>query len=239
MKIKYLEIGAGVIFTIGMVNAATLTSGHVDAIGIGYVSGVGFEPHSHASAGTVIDGSALLADEEYEPGDLTIQVAGTFTRPSDTVWAPTGVPSGESLGYLSEVEVPGEPFIGLGAEELTPADWSSAITIKLTGIITPPGAYFSLWQTDTFGDPTFYMSTFEGDGTEDKYEMNLGLGDHEHFGWGFTKIGDYALTFDISGTHVTDGFQSATATYNFSVVPEPSAALMSILGMALLARRRR
>jgi uncharacterized protein (TIGR03382 family) len=38
---------------------------------------------------------------------------------------------------------------------------------------------------------------------------------------------------------VTDGAKAATATYNFSVIPEPSSALLGAFGALALLRRRR
>jgi surface-anchored protein len=69
--------------------------------------------------------------------------------------------------------------------------------------------------------------------------MDLDDEDHAHFGWGFTEEGTYDLTFEISGTHGVDGFKSATATYSFSVIPEPSSALLGAIGALGLLRRRR
>ncbi|MBJ7395418.1 MAG: PEP-CTERM sorting domain-containing protein [Akkermansiaceae bacterium] len=44
----------------------------------------------------------------------------------------------------------------------------------------------------------------------------------------------------ITGTHVTDGFQTAAAVYAFEVIPEPSALLLvGALGSLALVRRRR
>jgi surface-anchored protein len=129
--------------------------------------------------------------------------------------------------------------VGIGAEELTPADWvDGEITITLTGMTGPSGAIFSLRQTSG-GVPTFFMSTLDGISGADAYLMDLDVQDHAHFDWAFTAEGDYELTFEISGTHAVDGFKSAEGTYNFSVIPEPSSALLGAFGALALLRRRR
>ena len=217
-------------------HAATLTSGHVDLIGIGYDLGDLF-PHGHVEGGTV-DGNFLL-DDEFLPGDLTVQVSATVGRETGTAWNPVGVGSGVSFWRMAEENIPGEPYAGIGAEELDPSEWTSPITIALTGIVGPTGAVFSFWQTDGFGVPTFYMSTLDGIDGADVFSMDLGVSNHQHFGWGFTALGDYQLTYEISGTHAVDGFKTASATYNISVVPEPSSALLAGLGGLALLRRRR
>lgn len=238
MKTKFLLTMGATVMT-GPLLGATLTSGHVDFIGIGYDAGA-FEPHSHAEAGAVVDGVSLLADTEYELGELSLQVVGSVTRPAGAEWSAVGVGSGVSFWALPETSTPGQPFAGIGAEELTPSDWISPIRITLTGMSAPAGAHFSLLQTDGFGDPTFFMSSFAGGITAgDFYSMDLSIEDHAHFLWGFTELGVYDLTFEISGEHAVDGLKSASATYRFNVVPEPSTGLMSLLGATVLLRRRR
>lgn len=228
----------GLSLATASANAATLTSGHVDFIGIGY-DGTNFEPHSHAEAGAVVDGVPLVADTEYELGELTVQTSTTSIRPAGAVWELIGVASGESYYSLPDTEVPGQPFIGIGAEELVAAEWSP-LTITLTGAsgsgITA-GGKFSLWQGSL--TPTFFMITEDGIGVTDVFTMDLNEDAHAHFGWGFTKEGIYDLTFEIAGIHAVDGAKSATATYSFSVIPEPSSALLGAFGALALLRRRR
>jgi surface-anchored protein len=226
--------------------ASYLTAGHVDAIGIGFVGGE-LEPHSHASEGAVIDGVTLLPGEEIEaePGELVIvaPVGSYVLRETGTLWAPVGVGAGEGFWMLPESEQPGIPFAGIGLEELDPAEWASALTLTLTGANLPTGAAFSFWQTDPFGDPTFFVSTVDGISAADT--ISLAAGSHNHLGWGFTKPGTYELTFEIEGLHQPDLLlpgisKTATATYSFLVVPEPTVPLLAVLGVCpLLMRRRR
>ena len=241
MKSKSLAATLGLLIAALPATAATLTSGHVDIIGIAY-DGTDFDPHSHADPEAIVDGSPVgdaPDGKEYAPGALTVQTFLTTTRASGAAWDPVGVSSGESFWLFSETEIAGSPFLGIGAEELTAADWvNGEITITLTGMTSPLGATFSLWQTDA-GVPTFFMSTLDGISGSDAYLMDLDVGDHSHFGWGFTAEGDYELTFEISGVHVADGAKSATATYNFSVIPEPSSALLGAIGALAMLRRRR
>ncbi|MGF1678728.1 MAG: hypothetical protein ACFCUX_06000 [Candidatus Methylacidiphilales bacterium] len=61
---------------------AIYTSGHGD-IGVGYDSvNEAFEPHWHMDAGAVIDGSPLVAGEEYEPDALMARASATRTSPT-------------------------------------------------------------------------------------------------------------------------------------------------------------
>ncbi len=213
--------------------AATITSGHVDFLGIAYDGGL--EPHSHAHEHAVVDGVALGEDTEYAAGDLIVQVSGTGVRDVAPAWAPIGVAAGISYWTLAETPISGEPFVGIGAEELVATEWSTPINITLTGITAPAGGYFSLWQTDSFDVPTFYMSTLNGVSVDDSTQ--IAAAGHAHYGWGFTAIGDYELTFEFTGTH-TSGAKTSTATYTISVIPEPSTSFLSLAGISLLLFRR-
>lgn len=240
MKRTSLSALIGLSITSTYVTAATLTSGHVDFIGIGYDGGA-FEPHSHVEGG-IVDGTAR-PDEEFAPGELTVQTSTTSLRSAGAAWDLTGVASGQSYFILHETDIAGKPYVGIGAEELDPADWTSDITITLTGASGSgfaAGGVFSLAQTPG-GVPTFFMSTLDGISGADVFSMDLDVDDHAHFIWGFTKEGTYNLTFEIAGTHLTDGAKSASAsaTYTFSVIPEPASALLGAIGALALLRRRR
>ena len=222
-----------------MLQAAIVTDGHIDVIGIGYEGGE-LEPHTHVEFGT-IDGVAA-GEGEYEPGDLTFIVPGsTLTaRPAGSQWDAIGIAAGQPFFFLpqsgTEADTLGSIFAGIGTEELAPDDWTSPISMTLTGA-TGPGE-FALAQV-LLGTPNFFMSTADGGITPaDTYSQ--AADDHQHFYWYFTQAGDYSLTFDFSGIHVTDGPKSASATYDFHVIPEPSTGLLAALSLAgLILRRRR
>ncbi|MCU0797037.1 MAG: choice-of-anchor M domain-containing protein [Akkermansiaceae bacterium] len=225
--------------------AAVISSGHVDVIGIGYVdegSGFELEPHSHAEAGAIVDGVPLGADTEYEPGELTILVPTTTqsTRAGGSQWDAMGISAGSPYWFLPQsgltADALGAPFAGIGTEELTLADWPSDIFFNLIAMSGPAGGHFSM-AVVTLGNPLFVMSTANGIDFTDTW--NQPAGDHRHVSWFFTQPGDYDLTFLIYGEHITDGLKTATATYSFTVVPEPSTALLAGLGALALFRRRR
>jgi len=227
-------------------SAALFTDGHIDAIGIGYEGGE-LEPHTHVEFGT-IDG-ATVGEGEYEAGELTVLIpySTEATSSGGTIGTTIGAPSGTKYWVLPQSSTvaeglnPEAPFLGIGAEELTPADWDGPISITLTGK-TGPGE-FALAQ-DVLGTLTFYMATEGGIDAADAYDMPAG--GHEHFMWYFTEPGEYELSFDFEGTYDPDGpggvdgvLEQASASYNFLVVPEPSTALLAALGGLGLLRRRR
>jgi surface-anchored protein len=129
------------------------------------------------------------------------------------------------------------PFIGFGTEELSAGDWDGSLTLSLTGV-SGPGS-FSLFSIDSLGALTTLMDSSDGFSSGDS--ISLAPETHTHHTWAFSQQGSYSLTFQVDGTHLIDGAQSASATYGFSVVPEPSTAGLLIGAAALIltvVRRR-
>jgi surface-anchored protein len=238
MKMKSLLLTSLSLFPLPATAAIYLSGGHIDAPAFAYVSLAeaandptltpGFEPHLHNEGGpdgAILNGVRQEDASEYEPEEIIILIPQTSTTTLNSqtyYWLP------ENETDAAEQNA---PFIGIGLEELDPDDWDGSITIKLTGI-TGPGN-FLLWQSG-FPAETLFL-----DSTDLNLSFMLTPGSHTHFNWGFTEIGLYELQFTIEGTHFDDGFQSATANYQFQVVPEPSTVLLGGLGLLALMRRKR
>lgn len=212
-----------------------LTGGHVDAPAFGYISNAdatedepqGFEPHVHNHGGAdaaIVNGSPVVDESEYEPGEITIVVPNTSTTTFNSqtyYWLPQDETDAANNGA---------PFAGIGLEELSAGDWvGGTLTLTLLSI-TGPGDIV-LWQDGFPAADIFFDSA--GD------IRNFEAGSHTHLNWGFSAVGSYQLEFGISGEHVVDGLQSASGVYNFEVIPEPSAALLGAFASLGLLRRRR
>lgn len=168
-----------------------------------------------------------MEDEtEYEPDELILVGSETSTISVNST----------TYFWLPETEqdaaAQGVPFVGIGLEELTAGDWVGGIVTITLLSFSGPGE-FLLWQDDGFGGENIFLDT-ENNITS----FTLAAGSHTHFNWGFTEEGLFDLEFGISGTHVTDDFQSGSATYTFAI-PEPSATLLGALGAIALLRRKR
>lgn len=212
--------------------AGVLTSGHTD-IGVGYVGGE-FEPHWHTHVGAVVDGVVQTADGEYGPADLIAQTTATRLTPSGGggLSGLLGVPDGTQVWVMGSSTY--QPNVGFGTEELNPADWSGPITITFnSGSSTlPGGAAFGLYTTNVAGTNVVdrFFSSVSGTATDAGNTISLNAGDHAHYQWAFTLQGVYDLNFIWSGTHVTDGFKSSSATFSVQAVPEPSTLAMLAVG---------
>lgn len=237
MKLKSL-LTLGIFLPFSAQAASLLTGGHIDAPAFGYVSNAdvaldslltqGFEPHIHnegGADGAVVDGVVQVDESEFEPGDLIVvvpELSVTTLNSTNYFWLPETEQAAANNGT---------PFLGIGLEELSASDWvGGTLSLKLLSI-TGPGS-FLLWQDDGFGGANVFFDS-AGD------SFSLAAGSHTHYIWGFTEVGTYGLEFEISGSHVADGLQSGSATYTFQVVPEPTTAMLGVLGSLALLRRRR
>ncbi|NBB80563.1 MAG: hypothetical protein GVY36_14155 [Verrucomicrobia bacterium] len=217
------------------------TAGHGD-LGIEYMGNNELELEWHLgedNEAVVIDGTSQTFGAEgqgFEAGDLTAQTNLSGTRQAGTQWDFIGVASGETFYVFPQTEDPTVPFLGIGTEELAASDWSTDLTYTLTSL-TGPGA-FSLYTVDSFGAPAELISTDGGISGS----VSQAAGTHEHYNWAFSKTGTYDLTFEVSGTHITDGLATGSETFSFSVVPEPASAglFLAVTGLfAVFAPRRR
>jgi len=151
-----------------------------------------------------------------------------------------GAGAGESYWVLPATNQVGVPFLGIATEELSGPDWVGAITFTLGTVTSPTGAGdFSLWNFDINGLPEFFFSTNSPASTPGNNVYAPAQIGHDHFNWGFTEPGDWDIELTVAGEHVTDGPLSSTRNFTFTVVPEPSSALLAVLGSTVLLRRRR
>ncbi|WP_041745040.1 choice-of-anchor M domain-containing protein [Coraliomargarita akajimensis] len=221
------------------------TDGHGD-IGVGYENeGSGFElhPHWHLHDNAVVGGSPLGVDGEFEANEIVavLPASRAGIAPNNATFnTGTGAAAGSTIWTIPESNTAGVPWLGLGADELTNSDWvGGTVNFTLGAVTSPTGnGEFSLYTFDGLSTFTFYMSTADAGSN---IGVSIVAGDHAHYNWAFTEAGNWSIDITVSGTHVTDGFQSTTETFNFTVVPEASnfGLLIGCAAAAYVFQRRR
>jgi surface-anchored protein len=196
-------------------------------------------------------------DEEYAPSAAFFYINpahATLTQPAGAQWSFIGQTVGAPIYVLPQGQNANLPFLGFAAEEVPANTFDSTFNsdsrVNATGrwigftvtSVSGPGE-FSIWQTDGFGNPRVWVSTFEG-GLTAADTVFIQQGGHAHFNWGFTAPGTYEVTLVASG--FIGGVQhfSDPATFTFSTsnpIPEPAAfaALAGLAALGLAATRRR
>jgi len=216
------------------------TSGHGD-IGVEYEDG---ELHLHLHLGdgapAIVNGDEIF-DTEYEPDEVTIVVPNSAKVVLGSSVAFLGAAAGSSVWILpasgTAAATIGAPFVGWATEELDASDWIGDLTFNLVSAVSPSGnGNFAVWQLDAFGGlSVLAMSTAVTGGVG----VSQAPGIHDHYNIGFTESGVWEITLEISGQHVDVGFVSGSETFTFSVIPEPGTALLGLLALPLMLRRRR
>jgi len=114
--------------------------------------------------------------------------------------------------------------VALGSAEITDGINKTQQTATSTKLTAPTEYEFSLVVFDSVKSEYFVADT-----TKTKAAYNLGA-DLDHYGTATS------ITFNAKDVHATSALQG-TQTYHS--VPEPSVALMGLLGLGMLLKRRR
>ena len=229
----------GIVIT-SVTQAATVeyASGHAD-IGLAYENSQ-LELHYHFGDGAVLDGSPLIGDLEYGPSEAYVRVGNNARVNTIDDVSFLGTSAGDPVWLLPQSNTAGLPFLGIAAEELDST--FSGATLSLSSFSGP--GEFALWQSGGIGGSNILWQTNDGISSMDT--LNLGIGGHDHFNYGFTAEGVYDLGIMAVGNFAAGGSTTDFGNFRFVVgnataVPEPgSFAMLSItFGAAISFRRRR
>jgi surface-anchored protein len=224
------------LFSLTCVSQAVVeyTAGHAD---VGLAESSGLELHLHVEGATI--GGTSGVEGEYEPDEVIIVVPNStlYTREAGSQWDMIGNSAGDDTWRLPQSQQTGVPFLGIGAEEASENTYvDNEITLTLLNMNGPAGGEFSMWQTDQFEVPAFFMST--SDASADFFVVDLDEYDHYHVNWGFTQPGTYELEFQAYAELIAGASQSSTSTFTFEVVPEPVSLLLFGIGGFFLRKRK-
>ena len=212
------------------------TAGHAD-IGLAYTSGTGagsgprlyLEFGANAVA-TGLTNAQLQAGQpggevgEWSPSSFITVVPQNIAvaRPVGSQWDFLGANPGQLVWVFGQTSQPGVPFVGFDTSKAN----GGTGTFTLANILArPAGGEVSLFSMGGFGTPTVFWSSFQA-GTD---AVTVPAATHAHYNFGFSQPGYYEL--EVVGTG--DNFPGqATSVFAFQVVPEPSALLLAIAGLA-------
>lgn len=231
------------------------TLGHGDLSVTYSGTGTSFGSEVHLKSGAVVDGDTLTTEEHGETDEIQIIVPATanlrrinnptgfFHDPEEgydftgSAFNTTGAAVGGDLWMLggsTDAMHYGTPFVGLSAEELTPADWTSNISLTL-GLVTFNGsAYGTTGGVFSFFSEELNPLWTSLGGTQSSISLVPGDG-HIHGFMFFSQPGTYTVELLASGVHATQGNVTGSAVYTFQAVPEPSSVALAGLGVAGLA----
>ncbi|MEM9479217.1 MAG: choice-of-anchor M domain-containing protein [Verrucomicrobiota bacterium] len=257
---KYQSIIAAGLSLL-LLNSASGTSlffsGHGD-LGIGGGPASGGDPaelelhyHLGEDTGATLVGGAnagFVPDpgEEFEVDEIVVRVFNPLpdTDFSAPIFSFLG-PLGDFVYVLPEDEVDadaaGVPFLGIGAEELVPGDWTGSLVLTVDHAayngFSNPGEFslYDFGSAQTGADTNPFISTSNDGGIG----FEIDAGGHSHANWAFTAPGLYNVPFVVTGTPSAGGGPiTDTATYQFLVIPEPSTSLLGLASLVLIGLRR-
>jgi surface-anchored protein len=188
-----------------------------------------------ASPLVIEDGHADLrvVHDSSSPTPLTVRVypdTASSYAPAEVILAareeakialPGGTPfgnEGDPLWILPQSQNPELLYLGMSAEGLD-AGFSGPVSLRLMHV-SGPGDFF-LWQAAQFGALNISFNTRDGITAAD--QLQLSVGSHDHFNWGFTTNGVYQVTLEASAAHAqyNTNLTSQPITLTFHVLPIP------------------
>ncbi|MGB7327497.1 MAG: choice-of-anchor M domain-containing protein [Rubripirellula sp.] len=212
-------------------------SGHGD-IGLAYEDSE-LELHYHFGDGAVLDGSPLVGELEYGPSEAYVRVGDNAKVTTTADVSFLGTSMGDSVWLLPQSNTAGLPFLGIAAEELD-ATFSGAVLSMSS--FSGPGE-FALWQAGGIGGTNVRWQSSNGIDNTDM--LNLGIGGHDHYNYGFTAEGVYDVGVTAVADFAAGGSVTDFGTFRFVVgsataVPEPgSLVVLAAAGIAAMVPRRR
>ena len=133
---------------------------------------------------------------------------------------PPGTPlgnEGDPLWILPQSPYAGVPYVGVSAEDILPGTFNDPMTIRLMRVEGP--GHFIVWQTAGLGQFDVRMDTRDGINSNDY--LNVTVGGHAHYNWGFTTSGVYRAYFQAGGNRPAQSTNdlSPKTPFTFHVLP--------------------
>ena len=210
----------------------TISSGHTDIFEAEYITededtGVALTtPQLHLGVHT--------DSGHYEPADVLLEVGNAAYRSSDGFSADITTLLGANA-WILPVDLEQAANLGLIEAGVAKAGFpAGSVTFTMVGAGPANPGNFALF---TAGSSIRLSATGSEVGTSG-FSITTG---HIHYNWGFSAPGTY--TFDLKASYTDANFgvlESATETYTFNVIPEPSCSALLLIGLVgwVAARKR-
>ena len=204
----------------------TISSGHTDIFEAEYEQVGTNAPTIHLGVHTDTG--------HYEPADVLLEVGNAAYRSSDGFSADITTLLGANA-WILPVDLDQAANLGLIEAGVAKAGFpAGSVTFTMVGAGPGNPGNFALF---TAGSSIRLSATGSEVGTS-SFSITTG---HIHYNWGFSAPGTY--TFDLKASYTDANFgvlESATETYTFNVIPEPSSSTLLLIGLVgwVAARKR-
>jgi surface-anchored protein len=204
----------------------TISSGHTDIFEAEYEQVGTNAPTIHLGVHTDTG--------HYEPADVLLEVGNAAYRSSDGFSADITTLLGANA-WILPVDLEQAANLGLIEAGVAKAGFpAGSVTFTMVGAGPANPGNFALF---TAGSSIRLSATGSEVGTSG-FSITTG---HIHYNWGFSAPGTY--TFDLKASYTDANFgvlESATETYTFNVIPEPSCSTLLLIGLVgwVAARKR-
>ena len=210
----------------------TISSGHTDIFEAEYITededtGVALTtPQLHLGVHT--------DSGHYEPADVLLEVGNAAYRSSDGFSADITTLLGANA-WILPVDLEQAANLGLIEAGVAKAGFpagSVTFTMVAAGAANPGN--FALFNSSS----AIRLSATGSEVGTSGFSITTG---HIHYNWGFSAPGTY--TFDLKASYTDANFgvlESATETYTFNVIPEPTCGTLLLIGLVgwVAARKR-
>ena len=204
----------------------TISSGHTDIFEAEYEQVGTNAPTIHLGVHT--------DSGHYEPADVLLEVGNAAYRSSDGFSADITTLLGANA-WILPVDLEQAANLGLIEAGVAKAGFpAGSVTFTMVGAGPANPGNFALF---TAGSSIRLSATGSEVGTSG-FSITTG---HIHYNWGFSAPGTY--TFDLKASYTDANFgvlESATETYTFNVIPEPTCGtlLLTAFSVGMSLRRR-
>ena len=208
----------------------TISSGHTDIFEAEYEQVGTNAPTIHLGVHTDTG--------HYEPADVLLEVGNAAYRSSDGFSADITTLLGANA-WILPVDLEVADSLGLIEAGVARTGFPDAlpvrpVTFTMVAAGTANPGNFALFNSSS----AIRLSATGSEVGTSGFSITTG---HIHYNWGFSAPGTY--TFDLKASYTDANFgvlESATETYTFNVIPEPSSSTMLLIGLVgWVATRKR